>query len=279
MIKISKLFNQGKHDVSFGNNIVQLMIGLIVAKREKYNGISFQKCYLFNTTEINIANDSINNDTIGTFYNANSISLGNKEIKLKNQYNHYDYIEICRKYLTNIINIQETHFSKINMDVIENTLFIHIRSGDIFENDIHPAYVQPPVSFYKYIIKNNDYAQIIIVSENFSNPCIKILLEEYPNIILLKSNNQLDDVSVLMQSRNFVCGFGTFGYSNAFLNKNIKKLYIPKYCDIFFDNSITQFKIIKININNYIKIGDWKATSEQLDLMKTHSIDDIELFK
>lgn len=80
---------------------------------------------------------------------------------------------------------------------------------------------------------------------------------------------------MLLQAKHFVCGFGTFGYVIAFLNKNLEAVYIPDYCERFFDNSITQFKVNKIRIKNYIKLGQWKATSKQIALMKSHSINNI----
>lgn len=274
MIRINNFFPQGKNDISFGNNIVQIMIAIETALKFGYSNVCFDDCYLFSTNNIHISNSSQKTDITGTFYNNNQIILGKKPISL-GYIDHYNYINTCRKYITNILNLNKTHFSKINMEKINETLFIHIRSGDIFSTDIHPAYVQPPYSFYKYIIDNNTFSQVVIVTADLQNPCTKKLLDNYPDIILLHSDNQLDDVSILMQARHFVCGFGTFGYTIAFLNNNLQNIYIPDYCCRFFDQSITQFKVNKLTLNNYIKIGEWKASEEQLKIMLNYSMSNI----
>lgn len=276
MIRINRFFSQGENDVSFGNNIVQIMIAIETAIKFGYSKVQFDKCYLFNTCNIIISHDSKLADTCGTFYNNNQITLGKKNISL-GHINHYDYIETCRKYISDILNLNNKHFCKIDMEKINTTLFIHIRSGDIFETDIHPAYVQPPYSFYKFILENNKFQQIVIVSCDKKNPCTQKLLDNYPHIIFLCSDNQMDDVSILMQARHFVCGFGTFGYTIAYLNRNIQNVFIPDYCKNFFDHTITQFKVNKLKITNYIRVGNWTASKEQLELMINHSIDDINL--
>ena len=63
-------------------------------------------------------------------------------------------------------------------------LYINIRSGDIFTNQIHPLYSQPPLCFYQKIINENiyKYKNIYILSNGHENPIVDELLKIYQKI-------------------------------------------------------------------------------------------------
>ena len=111
---------------------------------------------------------------------------------------------------------------KININ--KNDLYIHIRGGDIFLNfnpEFAPDYAQPPLCFYKQIIKKNQFKNIFIISADKKNPVIDILIKTYKNIIY-KKNSIEKDIASLAFSYNIVGSISSFLISIIKLNNNLK---------------------------------------------------------
>jgi len=169
----------------------------------------------------------------------------------------------------------------------DETLVMHIRSGDIMNTNCHSFYVQPPFSFYKKVIDENNYKRIIIVTEpDKRNPAIQLIQNNYQNVTI-QSTNLYEDVSCILNAKNFLCNStGTFGHMLALMSKNLKKLYIPRYdtttgfgdnnflkaedTRVFFDMSnITHININEYIIKNYIPPFSWNpGNSWQIELVK-----------
>ena len=64
----------------------------------------------------------------------------------------------------------------------ENDLIIKLRSGDIFTKFFNNTYYQPPLCFYKKIIKENNFEHITILSNGYENPVVNELIKLYPKI-------------------------------------------------------------------------------------------------
>ena len=65
----------------------------------------------------------------------------------------------------------------VNID--KNSLYIHIRGGNVFRAPYVKHYAQPPLCFYDKIIKANIFKYIYIISEDRSNIVIKALIINY----------------------------------------------------------------------------------------------------
>ena len=273
MIIIDKFFVHTDGTIAFGNNIVQIILAIYACIKYDHDTLKFPMSDIFTFNVINIGINNKNTSIVtGTFRDNNHLFINDNSITVS-EITHKQCIDIARQYVFPILNITDFHNKSIDFSKIDTTLFIHIRGGDIFGEFIHPAYVQPPLSFYKFIIKNNSYNQIVVVSSDKKNPCVEKLIDEYSAVYL--SSTQMNDISMLLCAKHFACGFGTFGYTVAFLNKNLENIFIPDYCERFYNATIDQFKIIKLKINNYIGVGKWKATKQQLNLMITHDIANI----
>ena len=105
---------------------------------------------------------------------------------------------------------------------------IHIRSGDIFEDYFHEAYVQPPLAFYKVAIRDalacGDITKVLLVFENRSNPCIDALIAHLQSRSIpyrLQSSTLIDDVSALLDCKHLTFGIGTFGPAISWLSKEL----------------------------------------------------------
>jgi hypothetical protein len=107
--------------------------------------------------------------------------------------------------------------------ISKNSLFIYIRSGDIFTTP-NINYSQPPLCFYKTILKNYKFKDIYIIAQNKNNPVIDKLINQFPNIIY--NENQLKiDISYLIKGYNIVKAPSTFLESIIQLNNNIQFLW------------------------------------------------------
>ena len=103
-------------------------------------------------------------------------------------------------------------------------LYIHIRSGDIFENPPKSGYSQPPLCFYRKVIREFIFRKIYIISENENNPVINLLLKEFDYIIYNKNNKDLD-ISYLVHAYNIVASKSSFLTTLIKFNDNLKFLW------------------------------------------------------
>ncbi len=145
--------------------------------------------------------------------------------------------DICIKYINKIL---------ITPDIqSEDTLVIHIRSGDIFNEHIHPSYIQPPFEYYRFIIDNNHYRNIIIVTEpDMSNPVIYKLLEHYQNIHIF-SRILTQDIAMILGAQNLVIGTGSFAYILSLCSTHLKHLYCFEIHNVFWKDSDYKISVLK----------------------------------
>ena len=239
-----------------GNNVIQLINAINIALNKKHKIINFPYHVMLTQSFINISTDCDDNTVIsGTFFECCDTDIKNPNaIQSKN---------IALKYIRPILKIYKTNFYD------NNYLCIHIRSGDIFCKNPHNLYVQPPYDYYKKIMMN--YDKTILVYEDTLNPCINKLLNE--NIIFKhQSSSLIDDLSLLLNCENVAIGFGTFGNLIFLLSIVLKKIYIPDfyYDEKYFENF--DVEIVKISLQDYIKVGEWKNTPEQQNFMLSYKL-------
>ena len=177
---------------------------------------------------------------------------------------------------TNIIKSEIlSNLPKVKIE--PDSLYIHIRGGDIFKSSIGRYYSQPPLCFYEKIIKDNIFKEIFIISIDKDNIIIESLLNKYNNIIYL--NNDFEyDISLLCHAHNIVLSVSSFSISAIKLNDNLKNIWEfdimrlnQKF--LFLHHHLFKFNIqYKIHTmkpsNIYLsKMFLWRRTKEQLKLM------------
>jgi hypothetical protein len=111
-------------------------------------------------------------------------------------------------------------------------LVIHIRSGDVFWEDLtrlHKGYIQPPLSFYLEIINKFNLKDIVIVTQDdFKNPCINELKRLMPDI-RIQTSNILDDISTIISARNLVIAHSSFSLCLGLASDKLKRMFIPQF--------------------------------------------------
>ncbi len=250
-----------------GNNIIQIINAIYYAIEHNHNIIQFPEhnMLLNNTIIINENAIDVNSVVSDTFFYILKYNIKRQE--------PYEMKEIFNKYIRYIFKIIDTSISDIQYNNTDN-LYIHIRGGDIFNSNPHSYYVQPPLYYYKEIIKT--YKHIYIITEDKLNPCINELIK-LENVTLLDydMNQQLN---IVKQSQNLAIGFSTFGFLLYLLSPSLKNIYVPdysiNYCKLenwgenFYPHGSWGNTLCNIiNLPNYIKVNEWYNTSEQQNLM------------
>ncbi|MEG3930304.1 discoidin domain-containing protein [Microcoleus sp. T3_B1] len=173
----------------------------------------------------------------------------------------------------------------------ERTLVIHIRSGDVFDGfNIHPFYVQPPLSYYQKIIEYGNYQDIVVVTEaDRLNPCINELLIRYNARV--QTNSLEEDVNTILSAKHLVIGQGTFG-NLSMISPNLQKLYCPFFLHYSHNNLLFQiakelpyqtifarlpFYIFPSQRSNEYEFEGWTNSDEQRKFMLFYPKEMIEL--
>ena len=185
-------------------------------------------------------------------------------------------IIIKQKIRLNILkNEIKNNLPKVNVN--PNDLYIHIRCGNIFSNEIYPSYAQPPFCFYQKILKNFKFRNVYIISINDNSPVIKKLLKYFPKIIT-KNNTLEKDFAYLSNAYNLVGSVSSFLITAIKFNDNLKNYWeydiyrkSEKFLHLHHDiyEFPRKFKIYKMIPSDKYKneMFSWKKEKEQLKLM------------
>jgi len=259
----------------FGNNLQQIAIGYLYAKKHNYNFFS-KNHKLIDRVEI------INKPISGLFkifskqYSFFYLGLEKDSVSKFD----IDLIKDRDYYMKNINDVFKNYLSKnisfYNSSQLDNkTLVIHIRNGDVFSGKSkYKNYVQNPLIYYEKLIKK--YEKVIVVTENYGNNPILKKIKEFPNVTI-QSLSLEEDFKTLLSAKNLATsGVGTFSIAAALMSKNLKNLYCS---NIFLDHHLNPYMLdansvnIHIyNIKNYIDIGEWVFNSDTSDMMMSEKI-------
>lgn len=243
-----------------GNNIMQLIHAIYYAKVYNHNTVRFPAHAFLNSNQIQLQDQQEKKEEVKGvfFYLGNEFNLHIKE--------PYEMKRLFLEFIKPIFRIKPSlTYSP------ENTLFIHIRSGDIFGQNPHPGYVQPPLCYYTNVI--GDYEKVVAVCEDDKNPCVKYL-RNFPHLVY-ESNSVAEDLAILSGIHHFQMGFGTFGMLIYWMNGDLKTLYIPRYVvekQMGLDASLPldwgpNITVHMIDFPNYIECGSWVNSEDQRKLM------------
>lgn len=234
-----------------GNNILQLIRAIYYCKDiDKHYLVKYPNHNFLKGNQIKIEEGNNSLTIKDSFFYLSKFGVKDPSpLKMKQLFNEY---------------IRELFLIKAEKTDKSDTLYIHIRSGDIFVgNKCNSFYVQPPLSYYMKCIEK--YDKSILVYENDNNPCISKLKEN--NKITFISNNLVKDLKELSKAKNLVIGFGTFGMLIYFLTEELERIYIPKYCLDELPKGDWGIELIVWNLEGYIKCGEWKNTVDQRRMM------------
>lgn len=178
--------------------------------------------------------------------------------KKKTKVNREEYTIIINKYIKPYIDYELVDNKGIDFD---HDLIIHVRSGDVLGKDFPlEIYIQPPYSFYKKIIEENNFKNIYILSENYNlNPVIPKLLENYNNVKFLSNNLEID-LKIMLNSKYFVNSNSTLSSIVNSISKFEKKIFSSILWNKGYGTNEYQY----YNYDDYYKY-DIKSYDEKID--------------
>jgi hypothetical protein len=217
----------------------------------------------FTTRRIHIRPEGpvyIGEDISGTFYFEEE---NIKQFPGLTPLSFLDKQRIASQYLLPILEYVPPHES-IDFD---NTLCIHIRSGDLFSDPKpHCLYAQPPLDYYTKIIAMNPEKKVYVVYEDDANPVVNALREICPFGTFV-SLSLPETIGVFLHAKYIVCGFGTFIYSIATMNKLFQTMYVP--LSMKKEHYQADPRVVYCDLPGYI--ARWKNTEEQRNIMLTYN--------
>jgi hypothetical protein len=258
----------------FGNNVLQIMQAIHVARK-----IEAKRIYI---GDVNIGNigapmrraglefiprstpDRLEPVLAGHFYHRFCFA------KLFSDFNDAQRIRIMSEYIrpmmAGIYGAAAPHSG--------NVLHIHIRSGDVFDEQtkVHPCYVQPPVAYYARVIRHamlfSGISKVVLVFEDRKNPCIDVLinyLSLIPIAFEIQSGSLQEDIVQLARARHIAIGSTSFASLIGVIFQNLETVYgfrnVP-FGSLFKAQGVRVF-VIRDLAGEYLRVGEWKNTKEQ----------------
>jgi hypothetical protein len=265
---------------NLGNHLIQLSGALNVAKNTE-SRLVIPKHNLINRREFdftNPRNENCSERIEGEFFRKTECFQYPIEYDYERRRLFQDHIYELLAGMTVWEHFQRLIGKTPSDNIGPDTLVINMRSGgDIFRTEPppHTEYMQPPLSFYKRIIESNNYSDFLIVTEAArKNPCVAALLRWNRRIRIKTHIDVKDDIRTLLSARHLVTCHSTFSWCLALMSKQLRTLHQPGTYTI---RSIHDFSIYTYEFTNYIRVGEWKCSPEQLDLMLSHSVDDVRM--
>jgi hypothetical protein len=170
----------------------------------------------------------------------------------------------------------------------QDLFVIHVRSGDIFSSWVHPDYVQPPLSFYKLAIRtlreSGAITRVKLVFENRLNPIIdpleRWILDEGIEVSS-QSGTLVEDLGAMIDARHLAFGIGTLGTAVCHFSTHIENVwhFAPDqnspYASI---PSIRKVHNVWDRDRKYIRVGTWRNTPEQREMMVDYPEDSLAVY-
>ena len=204
------------------------------------------------------------------------------------------YSTVCPAYLDKTVFSAASKRSVLQSQVLpafqipvghsRDTIVVHIRGGDVFSPTPPPTYTQPPLAFYSKVLELPELSKmkIVLCTEDNLNPVVGMLQKQYKKrlttITELKSA-----ISTIMGAKHLVLGQSSFSEMLGMMAPDLQSVYVPFCCgreEIYLDLRQEAWGVSGycFEYNNYISIDGWQNTHNQLQLMKTLSLEHVYSF-
>ena len=183
-----------------------------------------------------------------------------REVNLEPKHIYKNMREVCKTHVFPQLDIPV-------IDVPDDTIVIHIRSGDVFDKTvINPEMYAPnPLSYYKDLIALFDHAIVVTEPDNY-NPIVEEL-SLHPKVRIQRGSVE-EDFGTLLGAKNVAnSGVGTFAIAAALCSQKIENFYCT---DLAISEHLnwkmlldTDVKVHQMHLLNYFLPGEWRNTDEQ----------------
>ena len=266
----------------FGNALLQLADAYNIAR-----GLGVQKIYhrgysflndvaqVGDITFVKGVPSADENYLIGDFYQNNALLA-----VCPNKLDRWDIVHAMSEHMTLALLTQGDD------PLHDRTLYIHLRSGDIFKKTPpHRDYGQPPLAFYTKIIRAQPWAKVCLVFEDQLNPVIPALQTFVKSLGLPCETHSGDihhDIEVLLRAKHLVVARGTFIYPILCISHYISQVFyfeVDEHSPWGLQNSPIQFRKC-VDLGGAYRdtiLTEWKNDAAQNALMLTYPEDNISL--
>ena len=117
------------------------------------------------------------------------------------------------------------HLQTPRVDVPDDCIVIHVRSGDVFDQRVaNPdQYVPAPYDYYRQLLDQFETA-IVVTEPDQHNPIVREL--GWSPKVTIQSKSVAEDFGTLLSAKNIASsGVGTFAVAAALCSRNIQKFY------------------------------------------------------
>lgn len=156
----------------------------------------------------------------------------------------------------------------------EDTLVIHLRSGDAFREKPNAGLAQPPLSFYVEAISHTRPSLVTIVFESDENPVIGALqdwLRTRGIPFQTQSSDFSADLSTLLSAQSLVLARGTLGSALLLLSSNLKTIVVFDKQDLGVFPKAEAPRVLRVadKAGDYARtvIGSWTNSAFQREQM------------
>jgi len=157
------------------------------------------------------------------------------------------------------------------VDVDPDTLVMHLRSGDVFDQRVtNPdQYVPNRFCFYDTLLEQFDKC-ILVTEDTTHNPIVKELA--WNPKVTVQSKTVEEDFATLLNAKHLATsGVGTFAMAAALCSNTVENIYCTNLhimehlnYQMLYNTDIT---INMMVLDNYIKPGEWTNSDEQRELL------------
>jgi hypothetical protein len=162
-------------------------------------------------------------------------------------------------------------------------IVLHVRSGDLFAPDPHPAYFQPPLALYLRPLQEQVWGHVHVVFEDFGNPVVQALVAwcaEKSLPLTLHSWGLPRDLAVLLRAHTLVVGRGTFMPGVVALSQNAREVHSYGPLDeggVWGLGHIHNLIYADRNEAYLRRVRPWRHRPSQRELMLSFPVDQLDV--
>ncbi len=188
---------------------------------------------------------------------------GGNEIGISKEYVYQNISRVCKQYIFPNLKVPQKEV------LGEDTIVMHLRSGDNYHRIFNPPtnYIPNPLIYYLNLIESFDKC-ILITEPDRENPIVHELMKI--DKVKIQSSSVVDDFATLMFAKNLaLSGVGTFAMAAALCSNYTKNLFTT---DLLLTEHLNYSMLFNSDVNvhlmelkNYLTVFpcSWKNTEEQ----------------
>ena len=250
-----------------GNNIQQVANCIMAAEKNKTDFAQTLDHDIISKFTVNFESDNVYQS--GRFYAwealvhcEKGIYEGGNEIGVGVEHLYRNMRRVCKRIAPHLELPKKESIG-------EDTIVMHLRSGDNYHRVFDPPtnYIPNPLIFYLNLIDSFDKC-ILITEPDRNNPIVHELMKI--DKVKIQSSTVADDFATLMSAKNVaLSGVGTFAMAAALCSTQIKNLYTTNLLLTEHLNYSmmynTDVEVHEMNLENYLPVFpcSWKNTEEQ----------------